>query len=189
MPPEKRRAAIIKATLPLIEQHGTTVTTRQVAEAAGVAEGTIFRVFDSLQELIDAAIMSAFSREKLLELLHDVDLGADLEAKTNATLGLLAQRLDTIRALMMVIHHAHGQEEHKPDTCIRDELDLRRRELDAWLAARFDENAEELRVSPTQYVSFLRLLATGTVLHLDTGIDAAATASLALHGALRKEPN
>ena len=56
MPREQRRAAIIEATLPLIHEVGTAVTTRQVAEAAGVAEGTIFRVFDSLQELIDATI-------------------------------------------------------------------------------------------------------------------------------------
>ncbi len=183
MPPEQRRAAIVEATLPLIQQHGTTVTTKQVAEAAGVAEGTIFRVFDSLQDLVDAAIMSAFSPERLQELLRGVDLGDDLATKTSGTLVLLAQRMDTIRSLMMAIHHAHGQ----PQPCLREELEARRRELDAWLVERFAEHEPELSVSPSHYVAYLRLLATGTVLHLDSGIDTDATASLALNGALRKE--
>mgnify|MGYP002138799000 CR=1 FL=1 len=56
MPPEQRRAAIIEATIPLLQEQGTGLTTKQVAEAAGVAEGTIFRVFDSLQDLIEAML-------------------------------------------------------------------------------------------------------------------------------------
>ena len=50
MSPDERRAALIDATLPLLLEHGRGVTTRQIAEAAGVAEGTIFRVFDSKDE-------------------------------------------------------------------------------------------------------------------------------------------
>ena len=183
MPPEQRRAAIIEATLPLIHRHGTAVTTRQVAEASRVAEGTIFRVFDSLQDLVEATIVSAFSREKILEMLDGVDLGADLETKTRSTLTLLSQRFDTIRSLMMAIHHTQGH----PDHCIKDELEARRLELDGWLSERFAEHADELRFSPTQYVSFLRLLATGLVLHLDTEIDLDTAASMALGGALRKD--
>ena len=45
--PDERRRAIVDAVLPLLIEHGRAVTTRQMAEAAGIAEGTIFRVFDS----------------------------------------------------------------------------------------------------------------------------------------------
>ena len=81
-----RRAAIIEATLPLIHEVGTAVTTRQVAEAAGVAEGTIFRVFDSLQELVDATIMEAFSERQLRDTLDHTDLGDTVESKTAAAI-------------------------------------------------------------------------------------------------------
>jgi AcrR family transcriptional regulator len=45
LPPEERRSMIVAATLPLLVEHGEMVTTRQIADAAGIAEGTIFRVF------------------------------------------------------------------------------------------------------------------------------------------------
>ncbi|HEX2856692.1 MAG TPA: TetR/AcrR family transcriptional regulator [Propionibacteriaceae bacterium] len=56
MPPEERRAAIIAATRPLVLEHGTAFTTRQVADAAGIAEGTIFRVFDNKEDLLWAVV-------------------------------------------------------------------------------------------------------------------------------------
>ena len=49
--PDDRRAALIEATLPLLREHGTAVSTRQIADAAGVAEGTIFRVFPDKNSL------------------------------------------------------------------------------------------------------------------------------------------
>ena len=39
--PEDRRAALVEVTLPLVLEHGRAVTTAQIAEAAGVAQGTI----------------------------------------------------------------------------------------------------------------------------------------------------
>ncbi|MBN9326134.1 MAG: TetR family transcriptional regulator, partial [Cellulomonas sp.] len=45
MPPDERRRAILRAVLPVVRERGADVTTRELAEAAGVAEGTLFRVF------------------------------------------------------------------------------------------------------------------------------------------------
>src|SRR5210317_2077536 len=54
--PEDRRAAILDAVVPLLIDHGAAVTTAEMAEAAGIAEGTIFRVFPDKASLLHAAV-------------------------------------------------------------------------------------------------------------------------------------
>ena len=56
MSPDDRRRAIVEAVIPLLAEHGSTVTTRQMAEAAGVAEGTIFNVFPDKCALMYEAV-------------------------------------------------------------------------------------------------------------------------------------
>ena len=54
MSPDERRTAIVEVAIPLLEEHGATLTTKQVAEAAGIAEGTLFRAFGTKDELVHA---------------------------------------------------------------------------------------------------------------------------------------
>src|SRR3954470_19356706 len=51
MSPDERRAAIVAAVLPLLEQYGGGGSTRRIAQGAGIAEGTIFRVFPDKRSL------------------------------------------------------------------------------------------------------------------------------------------
>jgi len=70
---------LIAATLPLIAQHGQKVTTKQIAAAAGVAEGTIFRVFADKNQLLDAAVQQAMDPEVTLAELVGVDITLPLD--------------------------------------------------------------------------------------------------------------
>jgi AcrR family transcriptional regulator len=61
MAPDERRKAILDALIPLLVERGGDVTTREIAEAAGIAEGTIFRVFPDKATLLFAAAEEAIN--------------------------------------------------------------------------------------------------------------------------------
>ncbi|NMM15619.1 MAG: helix-turn-helix transcriptional regulator, partial [Cellulomonas sp.] len=72
MSAEKRRASILAATVPLLLERGREVTTRELAVAAGVAEGTLFRVFADKQELVRAAVAQVLDPAQLLDELAEL---------------------------------------------------------------------------------------------------------------------
>ena len=59
--PEDRRTAILTALIPLLVEKGGDVTTKEIAKAAGIAEGTIFRVFPDKATLLFAAAEEAIN--------------------------------------------------------------------------------------------------------------------------------
>ena len=99
MPPDERRAALIAATEPLLEQFGRDVSTRQIAQAACVAEGTIFRVFATKEALIDAVLEEVFDVQRTCDELAAIDRSLDLEARMVAAVGVLQARLRKVFAL------------------------------------------------------------------------------------------
>ena len=70
---EDRRAALVAATEPLLERYGRDISTRQIADAAGVAEGTIFRAFATKDELIDTVIEEVFDESRARDAILAVD--------------------------------------------------------------------------------------------------------------------
>src|SRR5215813_368458 len=76
--PDDRRAALIEATLPLLVEYGAAVSTRQIAQAAGVAEGTIFRVFPDKNSLILAVLRHALDPEPGVRALRQIPTRLDL---------------------------------------------------------------------------------------------------------------
>ncbi|MEN3614477.1 TetR/AcrR family transcriptional regulator [Plantactinospora sp. ZYX-F-223] len=100
LPPEERRAALITATLALITEHGVKVTTRQIAEAAGVAEGTIFRVFPHKDGLVRVAVETALDPAPLLDELAALDLATPLPERLTELAAILQRRLTSIFNLL-----------------------------------------------------------------------------------------
>ena len=103
MTPDDRRAAIVDATLPLLREHGSAVTTRQIAEACGIGEGTIFRVFPDKAAIIEASLHQAFDPGPELAALAAIDLTVPLAHRLLTAVEILQSRLSQIGELLMAL--------------------------------------------------------------------------------------
>lgn len=151
--PADRRASILDAAIPLLREHGRATTTKQIAEAAGIAEGTIFRVFASKDEVIDAALERAFDPEEFLAALATVDPGLPLRERMVALVALLQERFIDIFALMTALGvpkppAREGHEEH---------LEWRRRGVDLMVTL-LEPDRASFAVDLAHVVKVLRLL-------------------------------
>jgi AcrR family transcriptional regulator len=92
MAPEDRRAALIAATIPLLHEHGLDVSTRQIAAAAGVAEGTIFGVFKDKNSLLVAAVTEALDPQPTIDAMAAIDPGLSLHERLSRAAELVIER-------------------------------------------------------------------------------------------------
>jgi AcrR family transcriptional regulator len=103
LPPDERRAALIASTLPLLLEYGATVSTRMIADASGVAEGTIFGVFPDKESLIRATIDAALDPAPVLAQLDSLDTTGPLRPTLEGAVALLQERIVTIFRLFSVM--------------------------------------------------------------------------------------
>ena len=101
---DERREMILEVAVPLLVEHGQNVTTKQIADAAGIAEGTIFRVFDDKQELVAAAVAKFMDPEPFRRSVRAIPEDAPLEEKVRQVVVLLRERFTGIVGIM----HALG---------------------------------------------------------------------------------
>ena len=100
MAPEDRRAALVAATVPLLREHGLEVSTKQIAQAAGVAEGTIFGVFPDKNSLIFEALIQGLDPASALDAMAAIDPGADLRERMIQAATLVNERFAANARLM-----------------------------------------------------------------------------------------
>ncbi|MCU1466756.1 MAG: transcriptional regulator, TetR family [Actinomycetia bacterium] len=114
LPPDERRSMIVAATLPLLLEHGDRVTSRQIAEAAGIAEGTIFRVFADKDEIIVAVIEAALDPEPLEVALSEIPAGLTFEARLAAAVVIIQQRVIDVWQVMSSVGTRYHEMTSRP---------------------------------------------------------------------------
>jgi AcrR family transcriptional regulator len=153
--PEARRRTLVEATLPLVLRHGAAVSTRQIAEAAGVAEGTIFSVFPHKEALMRAVTAAALDPGSTLRELAEVDRSQPLRARLVAAVEILQSRLTGVFGLLdaLGMHRPpdRGECEHPAPSTMNDAFR-------AALADLVGPDAGDLRVPPDELAHVLRLL-------------------------------
>jgi AcrR family transcriptional regulator len=100
--PEERREAILDAVLPLLRERGREVTSRELAEAAGVAEGTIFRAFGDKESLLEAGLIKLLAPEVFREELRRIPLDLPFEDKLACIIDALRVRFGEVFRIMTV---------------------------------------------------------------------------------------
>jgi AcrR family transcriptional regulator len=135
MAPDERRAAIVAATLPLLLEQGLPITTRQIAEAAGIAEGTIFRVFPSVDAVVEATVEAAFDQAPTERALAAIDPALPLpEALVEATV-IIQSRVSVVWRIVTLVGQRPQQSGSPPESPAVAEL--------------FARYADQLRVEPS----------------------------------------
>jgi AcrR family transcriptional regulator len=172
MPADQRRSMIVAAALPLLLEHGDRVTTRQIAEAAGVAEGTIFRAFTDKDEVIVAVVEAALDPAPLDRALDEIDPALDLEAALAEAIEIMQRRIIDIWQLVSKL----GARYH--DT-------TRRRVADVEALVRiFASHRDRITEPPAKSARLLRALTLATT-HptlVDTPLSPSEIVELFLHG-------
>jgi AcrR family transcriptional regulator len=196
LPPEERRRAHVAATLPHRMEHGRSVTSRQIADAAGVAEGTIFGAFESKDELLEAAALSALDPSPLVEAIRRIPLDQSLRDRMLALTELYRERFHRVGGVMramgwmgppaMHLRKHHGA----PASCSPSQQEVRswRTAADGAIDRLFLDDAQELRVSPHQAGRLLWMLTfSGSHPELSGGepLTADDIVDTVLHGVLR----
>lgn len=183
LPADERRAAIVDAALALVLEHGVMVTTKQIAEAAGIAEGTIFRVFDDKAELLDTVVEAVLDPAPDVAALAAIDADAPLEVRLVAAVEVFQRRVERIWQVMTAVGLAKATS--------RDGTPARRPDPPevAALAALIGDDDATLRCTALEAAQVLRNLTFATThpaLVLDRPATAPEIVSLLLDGIRRR---
>lgn len=153
--PEARRQTIVDAVIPLLLQDGPKVTTAQIAAAAGIAEGTIFRVFPDKATLLFEAVRASFDPAPELDMLARIEKALPFGIKLRKAAAILVKRGERVHALaatLRSIEHPPGLSLHDAHKTIVEANSL----LFSAIARLFQEESSKLAVEPAKAAAALR---------------------------------
>jgi AcrR family transcriptional regulator len=130
----------------LLVERGAQVTTRQIAQVAGVSEGTLFNVFGDKDELIAAAVDAAIDQEPFERAIREIDADLSFERRLVAATELISRRIVNVWRLVSQVGPPRGHAEHRPLP------------VSPALTELFAAAPERLQLAPVEAASHLRAL-------------------------------
>ena len=149
LPADERRRAIVEAVIPLLLEKGPAVTTREMADAANIAEGTIFRVFPDKTSVIHDAVKASVDPDQIQQAIAAILPTAPLADQLEAAARILVERSERVAALIGVLRASGSHAGGPPSGARQYVMDANTAILSA-LTRLFERNRDEIRVSPHQ---------------------------------------
>jgi AcrR family transcriptional regulator len=165
---------IIDAVMPLLLEFGPAVTSRQIAHAAGVAEGTVYRVFGDKEALIQAVLERHLDPAPLRRALEAIDPQLPLAEKVFTVVTLMQHRFREVFGLLSMFPGQHRPSSSRPGqgmTRIFERL--------------LEPDRDRLNCSPSRVAQVIRLLTFSSALpQLNEGVvyTADELTAVILHG-------
>lgn len=141
---------IIDVAIPLLLDHGRDVTTKQIADAAGIAEGTVFRAFGDKESIIDAAIERFLDPEPTTRALRGIDPEEPLRDKVMTVLLVIRARMEGIMGIMGAIGPRPMPERPRETDFVQ------------LVTSVLGPDLERMRAKPAEIAHFIRLVAFGS---------------------------
>lgn len=197
LPADERRASIIAAATPLLRTAGHSVTTREIADAAGIAEGTLFRVFDTKSDLIDAVVEHALDLGDTISSISGIDPSLPLADRVRACAVVLSNRLSSVLDLMIALRRhpgapgGQGPDANRPDLRHpRGHQNPEHQQVHAAVAGILQPDAKSMSYDPDRAAHLLWLMVfAGTHRMINAGdpLTPDEITDVFLHGIIRPE--
>jgi AcrR family transcriptional regulator len=186
---DDRRAAILAVAVPMLVESKGNLKTSEIAAAAGIAEGTLFRAFPDKRALLVACLQATLESETEVARIETIDRALPLAERLTSAARAVSEFQNRLWSVMVAIrgagvdarpdeHSDHSEHGH-PKAMIR---------ISGAIAGLFD--ADQLRIAPDLaarlllgYVFSNQLQAVGLG---ESGADLPELVEVFLHGVLRE---
>jgi AcrR family transcriptional regulator len=162
MAADDRRRAIVAAITPLLVKKGALATTADMAKAAGIAEGTIFRVFPDKSALLYEVVRAAMDPAELCVALRSIDPALAMREQLGQAARLLGDHWKRVMALGEALRSTAvlpGSRQAQAGRLVKESS----AEIGAALTTLFERHRAELSIAPAKAVAAFRglVIATG----------------------------
>jgi AcrR family transcriptional regulator len=157
-----RRRAILDVVVPLLIERGSSVTTAEMAQAADIAEGTIFRVFPDKSALIFEAVKATMDPARVADAIRAISPSAPMRARLAEAAAVLRDyfnQMSTLGESLRSVSALPGARQRDVGRLVKESSEV----ISAALADLFERHRAALRVPPASAIAAFRGLVFASV--------------------------